>query len=82
MEVNADVCLGRPGPVLIDIPKDVQQSMAVPDWLSSMKISGTLTAIFLLLYLGSRLYESFATTSNFQPSQKDRQSHQEFQETS
>ena len=23
---------GRPGPVLIDVPKDVQQQMAVPDW--------------------------------------------------
>ena len=23
---------GRPGPVLIDVPKDVQQQLAVPDW--------------------------------------------------
>lgn len=29
---------GRPGPVLIDIPKDVQQQMAVPIWLHSIKL--------------------------------------------
>jgi acetolactate synthase-1/2/3 large subunit len=29
---------GRPGPVLIDIPKDVQQQMAVPTWIHTMKI--------------------------------------------
>jgi len=23
---------GRPGPVLVDIPKDIQQQLAVPDW--------------------------------------------------
>ena len=31
---------GRPGPVLVDIPKDVQQSMAVPDWNTPMAIAG------------------------------------------
>jgi len=31
---------GRPGPVLIDIPKDVQQSLAVPDWDVPMFLSG------------------------------------------
>jgi len=36
---------GRPGPVLIDIPKDVQQSTAVPDWLSSMRISGYMSRL-------------------------------------
>lgn len=29
---------GRPGPVLIDIPKDVQQQMAVPTWHHTMKL--------------------------------------------
>lgn len=31
---------GRPGPVLIDVPKDVQQQLAVPDWSTPMSISG------------------------------------------
>ena len=31
---------GRPGPVLIDVPKDVQQQLAVPDWSAPMSISG------------------------------------------
>lgn len=31
---------GRPGPVLIDIPKDVQQQLAMPDWDVSMAIAG------------------------------------------
>ena len=31
---------GRPGPVLVDIPKDVQQSLAVPDWKTPMAIAG------------------------------------------
>ncbi|KAF5196047.1 Acetolactate synthase 1 protein [Thalictrum thalictroides] len=29
---------GRPGPVLIDIPKDVQQQLFVPNWNSPMKL--------------------------------------------
>jgi len=36
---------GRPGPVLIDVPKDVQQAMAVPDWLCSMRISGYMSRL-------------------------------------
>ena len=31
---------GRPGPVLVDVPKDVQQSLAVPDWGQRMAICG------------------------------------------
>lgn len=31
---------GRPGPVLIDVPKDIQQMLAVPDWDIPMAISG------------------------------------------
>eukprot|EP01018_Ginkgo_biloba_P003676 Gb_40080 [translate_table: standard] len=31
---------GRPGPVLIDIPKDVQQQLAVPNWYQGIKLSG------------------------------------------
>ncbi|KAF3795462.1 Acetolactate synthase 2 [Nymphaea thermarum] len=31
---------GRPGPVLIDIPKDVQQQLAVPNWFQEMKLHG------------------------------------------
>lgn len=33
---------GRPGPVLIDVPKDVQQQLAVPDWNVAMAIEGYL----------------------------------------
>ncbi|KXZ54365.1 hypothetical protein GPECTOR_5g445 [Gonium pectorale] len=32
---------GRPGPVLVDVPKDIQQQLAVPDWGSPMSITGT-----------------------------------------
>ncbi|CAI0457762.1 unnamed protein product [Linum tenue] len=31
---------GRPGPVLIDIPKDVQQQLAVPTWTRTVKLPG------------------------------------------
>lgn len=31
---------GRPGPVLIDIPKDVQQQLAVPNWGHPIKLTG------------------------------------------
>lgn len=31
---------GRPGPVLIDVPKDVQLSSCVPDWEVSMNLPG------------------------------------------
>uniref|UniRef100_A0A0C9S3D5 Acetolactate synthase n=1 Tax=Wollemia nobilis TaxID=56998 RepID=A0A0C9S3D5_9CONI len=30
---------GRPGPVLVDIPKDVQQQMGIPNWTMPMKIN-------------------------------------------
>ncbi|BFI39660.1 acetolactate synthase I/II/III large subunit [Marchantia polymorpha subsp. ruderalis] len=33
---------GRPGPVLVDIPKDVQQQMAIPDWSQPMQLKGYL----------------------------------------
>ena len=36
---------GRPGPVLIDVPKDVQQQLAVPDWAVSMAISGYMSRL-------------------------------------
>eukprot|EP00850_Spirogloea_muscicola_P014677 SM000107S14043 [mRNA] locus=s107:154034:158775:+ [translate_table: standard] len=29
---------GRPGPVLVDVPKDIQQQMGVPDWNQPMKL--------------------------------------------
>ncbi|KXZ49597.1 hypothetical protein GPECTOR_20g453 [Gonium pectorale] len=29
----------RPGPVLVDVPKDIQQQLAVPDWDSPMSIT-------------------------------------------
>ena len=31
---------GRPGPVLIDIPKDIQQTTTVPDWDAPMDLPG------------------------------------------
>ncbi len=31
---------GRPGPVLVDVPKDIQQQLAVPDWDAPMSITG------------------------------------------
>lgn len=31
---------GRPGPVLIDIPKDIQQTMMVPDWDQPLQLRG------------------------------------------
>ena len=33
---------GRPGPVLVDVPKDIQQQLATPDWDVSMSITGVL----------------------------------------
>ena len=36
---------GRPGPVLVDVPKDVQQSLAVPDWGQRMAISGYVSRL-------------------------------------
>ncbi|RZC59348.1 hypothetical protein C5167_006641 [Papaver somniferum] len=34
---------GRPGPVLIDIPKDVQQQLVVPKWDTPMKLPGYMS---------------------------------------
>uniref|UniRef100_A0A2N9IES5 Acetolactate synthase n=1 Tax=Fagus sylvatica TaxID=28930 RepID=A0A2N9IES5_FAGSY len=31
---------GRPGPVLIDIPKDIQQQLVVPNWNQPIKLTG------------------------------------------
>jgi acetolactate synthase-1/2/3 large subunit len=31
---------GRPGPVLVDVPKDVQQNHIVPDWDTPMRLPG------------------------------------------
>lgn len=36
---------GRPGPVLIDIPKDVQQQLAVPNWTPRLGLSGYLARL-------------------------------------
>ncbi|KAL6552427.1 Agglutinin-like protein 1 precursor [Orobanche hederae] len=36
---------GRPGPVLIDIPKDIQQQMVVPNWDQPMRLSGYLSRL-------------------------------------
>src|SRR5205085_4131749 len=33
-------CTGRPGPVLIDVPKDVQNKIIVPDWDQPMNLPG------------------------------------------
>ncbi|PIA44732.1 hypothetical protein AQUCO_01700376v1 [Aquilegia coerulea] len=36
---------GRPGPVLIDIPKDVQQQLFVPKWNSPMKLDAYISRL-------------------------------------
>jgi len=36
---------GRPGPVLIDIPKDVQQQMSVPYWGPKVSLNGYLSRL-------------------------------------
>ncbi|PRW05900.1 acetolactate synthase isoform A [Chlorella sorokiniana] len=36
---------GRPGPVLVDIPKDVQQTLDVPDWDAPMSISAYISRL-------------------------------------
>ncbi|KAK1318938.1 hypothetical protein QJS10_CPB04g00206 [Acorus calamus] len=36
---------GRPGPVLIDVPKDIQQKMVVPDWGQPMKLVGYVSRL-------------------------------------
>ncbi|XP_010097890.2 LOW QUALITY PROTEIN: acetolactate synthase 3, chloroplastic [Morus notabilis] len=36
---------GRPGPVLIDIPKDIQQQLVVPNWDQPLKLPGYLSRL-------------------------------------
>ncbi|KQJ82285.1 acetolactate synthase 1, chloroplastic [Brachypodium distachyon] len=36
---------GRPGPVLVDIPKDVQQQMAVPCWETPIRLPGYIARL-------------------------------------
>nr|QEG99451.1 acetohydroxyacid synthase [Bromus tectorum] len=36
---------GRPGPVLVDIPKDIQQQMAVPAWDTPMSLPGYIARL-------------------------------------
>ncbi|KAF0924977.1 hypothetical protein E2562_015041 [Oryza meyeriana var. granulata] len=36
---------GRPGPVLIDIPKDIQQQMSVPSWDAPMRLPGYISRL-------------------------------------
>ena len=36
---------GRPGPVLVDIPKDVQQQMSVPYWSPKVSLNGYLSRL-------------------------------------
>ncbi|XP_073122199.1 acetolactate synthase 1, chloroplastic [Henckelia pumila] len=36
---------GRPGPVLIDVPKDIQQQMTVPNWGQPMSLTGYLSRL-------------------------------------
>ncbi|KAL5543898.1 hypothetical protein UlMin_007682 [Ulmus minor] len=36
---------GRPGPVLIDVPKDIQQQLVVPNWNQPLKLPGYLARL-------------------------------------
>lgn len=36
---------GRPGPVLVDVPKDVQQQLTVPDWDVPMALSAYMSRL-------------------------------------
>lgn len=36
---------GRPGPVLVDVPKDIQQQLDMPDWDAPMQISGYMSRL-------------------------------------
>ncbi|XP_057972385.1 acetolactate synthase 2, chloroplastic-like [Malania oleifera] len=38
-------CSGRPGPVLIDIPKDIQQQVVVPDWDKPVRLPGYVSRL-------------------------------------
>lgn len=34
---------GRPGPVLVDVPMDIQKQLSVPDWKQPMRLTGYLS---------------------------------------
>ncbi|VFQ60809.1 unnamed protein product [Cuscuta campestris] len=36
---------GRPGPVLIDLPKDIQQQLVIPNWDQPMRLPGYLSRL-------------------------------------
>ncbi|TKY71682.1 Acetolactate synthase 3 [Spatholobus suberectus] len=36
---------GRPGPVLIDIPKDIQQQLAIPNWDQPIRLPGYMSRL-------------------------------------
>lgn len=36
---------GRPGPVLIDVPKDIQQQLVIPDWDQPMRLPGYMSRL-------------------------------------
>lgn len=36
---------GRPGPVLVDVPKDIQQALAVPDWDIPMNLNSYISRL-------------------------------------
>lgn len=36
---------GRPGPVLVDVPKDIQQQLAVPEFEQPMAIDGYISRL-------------------------------------
>lgn len=36
---------GRPGPVLVDVPKDIQQQLAMPDWDQALSITAYLNRL-------------------------------------
>lgn len=36
---------GRPGPVLVDVPKDIQQQLTVPNWDVDMKLGGYISRL-------------------------------------
>ncbi|XP_047341124.1 acetolactate synthase 3, chloroplastic [Impatiens glandulifera] len=36
---------GRPGPILIDIPKDIQQQFAIPNWDQPMRLPGYMSRL-------------------------------------
>ncbi|XVF84383.1 hypothetical protein PTKIN_Ptkin17bG0032400 [Pterospermum kingtungense] len=36
---------GRPGPVLIDVPKDIQQQLAIPNWNQPIRLPGYMSRL-------------------------------------